>query len=558
MRVETHQRSTSRAGSEPFQTNTFPSEIQPRCEDSCGVQPPPGPDFGMHLWRHLTLALLLGWGDLRLEVQAASPTASPRPNIVLILADDLGYGELGCYGQQKIRTPNIDRLSREGMRFTQHYSGAPVCAPSRCVLLTGLHTGHAQIRGNKQMAPAGGVPSEVGQQPITNDALTLAEVLQQAGYATGAMGKWGLGPVGSSGAPHKQGFDLFFGYNCQSVAHSAYPPYLWRNDTLVPLNTRPIPGHAPRATNTVRMEDWIGEIYAPERMTDEAVGFLRDHRSKPFFLYLPFIEPHVAMHPPKQAVEEYPADWDREPYRGQCGYLPHPRPHAAYAAMISTLDAHVGRVLQTLDELGLTENTLVIFTSDNGTTHPSPQDPVFGTGGVDAQFFNSTAGLRGFKGSVHEGGIRVPLLVRWPGRIKPGSVQSAPSYFADHFPTLCAAARLATPRGLDGVNLLPLMTGQRSRIARNPMVWVFPEYGGQVAVRIGDLKVVRKGLKSASIGDWEVYDLAQDLREETDVAKAHPRAIERAKAILSREMLPNPNFPVEVPGIRAAAAAKTR
>lgn len=493
---------------------------------------------------------LLALGIAGIPLNAAPPASPSRPNIVFILADDLGYGELGSYGQQKIRTPHLDRLASQGVRFTHHYSGAPVCAPSRCVLLTGKHTGHAQIRGNLQTKPAPGDLAGVGQHPITDDALTLAEVFQKAGYATGAMGKWGLGPVSSSGAPHRQGFDLFFGYNCQAVAHSCYPPHLWRNEMLVPLNDRPIPGHAKPVQGPVVMSDWIGEHYAPTRMTDEAVRFIQDHRAQPFFLYLPFIEPHVAMHPPQAAVEAYPADWDDRPYLGQCGYLPHPRPHAGYAAMISTLDHHVGRVLQALDDCGLSQNTLVVFTSDNGTTHPAAGDPTFGTGGVDAKFFNSTAGLRGFKGSVHEGGIRVPLIVRWPGRITPGSVQSFPSYFADHFPTLCAAAKLKPPAGLDGINLLPVLIGKRPPTRRNPMLWVFPEYGGQVAVRLGDLKVVRKGLKTKSPGPWEVYDLAKDPSETKDIANSHAGAIRKAEAILQRDKLPNAAFPLDIPGVQ--------
>ena len=499
-------------------------------------------------WLKIAALMLCTCGGVSVSVRGAAQT--DRPNIVFMLADDLGYGELGCYGQKKILTPHIDRLALQGIRFTQHYSGAPVCAPSRCVLLTGKHTGHAQIRGNLQTKPKPGDLAGVGQHPITDDVLTLAEVFQRAGYATGAMGKWGLGPVASTGAPHRQGFDLFFGYNCQSVAHSCYPPYLWRNDALVPLNQRPIPGHAQPVTGSVNMSDWIGEVYAPTRMTDEAVKFIQDHRQQPFFLYLPFIEPHVAMHPPKAAVEAYPAQWDDQPYRGQCGYLPHPRPHAGYAAMISTLDAHVGRILAALEENGLTKNTLVVFTSDNGTTHPAPGDPVFGTGGVDAKFFQSTAGLRGFKGSVHEGGIRVPLIVRWPGRIQAGSVQDFPCYFADHFPTLCAAANLKAPSGLDGINLIPALTGKRPAARKNPMLWVFPEYGGQVAVRLGNLKILRKGLQTKTPGDWEVYDMVKDRSESNDIAKSHPGIIRQAEAILRREVLANETFPLEIPGVQ--------
>lgn len=486
----------------------------------------------------------------------ASVTAAAKPNIVFILADDLGWGELGSYGQQKIRTPNLDRLAREGMRFTQHYSGAPVCAPSRCVLMTGRHLGHAQIRSNRTVPGENGQRGE-GQHPITADALTIAEVLKAAGYATGAMGKWGLGPVNSTGAPQRQGFDLFFGYNCQGVAHSYFPPHLWRNDERIIINSKPIPGHAKQPEGEVRMQDWQSEKYAPELMLTEAVQFLHDHKDGPFFLYLPFIEPHVAMQPPPRLVESYPAEWDDRPYRGQCGYLPHPRPRAGYAAMITSLDEHVGKILRTLDELKLADNTLVVFSSDNGTTHGAAGDSVFGVGGVDAAFFNSTAGLRGFKGSVYEGGIRVPLIVRWPGRVKPNSVSDFPCYFADHFPTLCAAAGVSQPTGLDGINLLPTYTGSGEQSPRNPMVWVFPEYGVQVAVRLGEFKIVRRNLGNRkSPGPWEVYNLDKDRGETNDLASEHPELIDRAVAVLREQMSDNPTFPVVVPGINDKAASR--
>lgn len=496
----------------------------------------------------LLLVTISAWLMSGLGLCAAEKPATKRPNIVFILADDLGYAELGCYGQKKIRTPNIDRLASQGMRFTQHYSGAPVCAPSRCVLMTGKHLGHAQIRGNRQHRGPDGKPVE-GQHPITADALTIAEVLKEAGYVTGAMGKWGLGPVGTSGAPHEQGFDLFFGYNCQGVAHSYFPPHLWRNGEKIPLNAQPIPGHAKQPTGLVMLEDWQGEKYAPTLLEQEAVKFLRDNQDKPFFLYLPFIEPHVAMHPPKELVDSYPEAWDDRPYRGQCGYLPHPRPRAAYAAMITHLDQHVGAVLKTLDELKLTDNTVVLFSSDNGTTHASPGDDVFGVGGCDSAFFNSVGDLRGFKGSLHEGGIRVPFIVRWPGRVQAGSISNFPSYFADHFPTLCDVAGLKQPSGLDGISLVPTITGQGQQVARNPLVWVFPEYGGQVAVRIGDFKVIRKQLATKTPGVWEVYDLANDWSESRDLATDRRDLITQAEAILRKESVANAVFPVKVPGV---------
>jgi arylsulfatase A-like enzyme len=470
-------------------------------------------------------------------------------NVVFILADDLGWGELGCYGQQKIPTPHLDRLASQGMRFTRHYSGAPVCAPSRCVLLTGCHMGHAEIRGNIQAQKSFPQFTE-GQYPLSARALTVAQVFRKAGYATGAIGKWGLGPVGSTGDPNTQGFDLFFGYNCQALAHSYYPTHLWRNAERVPFNDHPVPGHRPQPSGEVRMEAQTAEHYAPTRMVAEAEQFIAEHRKDRFFLYLAFIEPHVAMHPPKASVDRFPTSWDDEPYRGQNGYLPHPRPRAAYAAMISDLDDHVGRVMQALDSAGLTDRTLVVFTSDNGTTHPAGKNPRFGTGGVDSGFFNSTAGLRGYKGSVYEGGLRVPLIVRLPGRIPAGSVNDHPSYFADWFSTLCDAARLKTPRGLDGQSLWPQLMGRKNPAQHRPMVWVFPEYGGQVAVRMNDFKAVRQRLKTPQPGAWELYDLKSDPNEQKDLAGQHPELIAKAEAILRDQVAENPVFPVPIPGLR--------
>jgi len=470
-------------------------------------------------------------------------------NVVFILADDLGWGELGCYGQQKIPTPHLDRLASQGMRFTRHYSGAPVCAPSRCVLLTGRHMGHAEIRGNIQAQKSFPQFTE-GQYPLSARALTVAQVFRKAGYATGAIGKWGLGPVGSTGDPNTQGFDLFFGYNCQALAHSYYPTHLWRNAERISFNDHPVPGHRPQPSGEVRLEAQTAEHYAPTRMVAEAEQFIAAHRKDRFFLYLAFIEPHVAMHPPKASVDRFPTSWDDEPYRGQNGYLPHPRPRAAYAAMISDLDDHVGRVMQALDSAGLTDRTLVVFTSDNGTTHPAGKNPRFGTGGVDSGFFNSTAGLRGYKGSVYEGGLRVPLIVRLPGRIPAGSVNDRPSYFADWFPTLCDAARLKTPRGLDGQSLWPQLMGRKNPSQHRPMVWVFPEYGGQVAVRMNDFKAVRQRLKTPQPGAWELYNLKSDPNEQTDLAGQHPELIAKAETILRDQVAENPVFPVPIPGLR--------
>lgn len=474
-----------------------------------------------------------------------------KPNIVFILADDLGYGEIGCFGQQKIHTPHLDRLAAQGTRLTQHYSGAPVCAPSRCVLLTGRHLGHAEIRGNRQ-AGVSFPQFKEGQHPISAEVPTLAGTLRAAGYETAAIGKWGLGPVGSTGDPGRKGFNHFFGYNCQAVAHSFYPASLWSDDRQIPVNPKPIPGHLRKPEGEVRMEDYIGETYAPDLMVKEAVDFIDRQASrqdrKPFFLYLAFIEPHVAMHPPVKDVEAYPADWDPRPYRGECGYLPHPRPRAAYAAMVSGLDRHVGKVMAALEEKGFGGNTIVVFTSDNGATHEGKPGSPFHIGGADPAFFNSNAGLKGFKGSVYEGGLRVPTLVRFPGKVPAGKAEAAPGYFADWFPTICAAAGVPTPVPLDGENLWPILTTTAPAGTRRPMVWVYPEYGGQVAVRIGDFKILKRNLnRNKNPGPWEVYDLSKDPAETKNLAASTPDLIRQAIDILQKESTPNPIFPMRIP-----------
>lgn len=485
--------------------------------------------------------LLILLSTLGTTLAPAGPDKPLLPNIVFILADDLGYGEVGAYGQKKIKTPHLDQLAKEGLRFTRHYTGAPVCAPARCVLLTGKHLGHAEIRNN---GDAGNGRKFPGQWPITAEAVTIAEVLQEAGYATGGFGKWGLGPTDTSGSPLKQGFDRFYGYNCQRNAHSYYPPFLDDDEGREVINQNPIPGHQRKQKGEVKADDYRADTYAPDRILEEALEFLDTHKDKPFFLYCPFVEPHVAMQPPQEWVDRYPLDWDKDNgvYRGLGGYLPHPRPRAGYAAMISDLDEHVGAVLKRLEDHRLTENTIVIFTSDNGTTHRS-RDPKFGIGGVDAAFFNSTAGLRGFKGSVYEGGIRVPTIVRWPKHTAPGSLTDTPSYFPDWFPTLCQIAKATPPEGLDGSNLLPLLHRQGNLPAfsrTKPMIWEFHGYGGQIAVMDGKWKAVRQKVKNKTPGAWELYDLQADPAEANDLAAKHPAVVTRLEEAYRKDRSPSP------------------
>lgn len=485
--------------------------------------------------------LMICFGSIGLADQPN--TKSMKPNIIFILADDLGWGDIGCFGQEKIPTPNLDRLAQHGIRLTQHYSGAPVCAPSRCVLLTGRHLGHAEIRGNQQ-AKVFFPEFKEGQHPISAEAFTLAEYLKAAGYTTAAFGKWGLGPVGSTGDPNRQGFDLFFGYNCQAVAHSYYPSHLWKNAEPIPLNTKPISGHSKPVEGDFHAEDFIGTNYAPARMIQEAEAFLKQQSDKPFFLYLPFIEPHVAMHPSLESLKRFPEQWDDRVYRGQCGYLPHPRPRAAYAVMVSDLDSYVGRILTSVKERGLEESTLIIFSSDNGATHAHPGDERFHVGGADPKFFKSTADLRGYKGSVYEGGLRVPTIVSWKGKLGENKTNDSPSYFADWFPTLCDVIGGSRPEGLDGESLWPILKDGSNLAERKPMIWVFPEYTGQVAVRIGDFKVIRQGLKTKKPKAWEVYNLRLDRSEQNNVADQHEELILQATEILEAETNDNRIFPM--------------
>lgn len=468
-----------------------------------------------------------------------------RVNVVFILADDLGYGELGSYGQQKIRTPNLDKLASEGMRFLQHYSGAPVCAPARCTLMTGQHLGHSEIRGNRDSGNGRVFP---GQFPITQDVVTIAEVFQDNGYATGAFGKWGLGPSNTSGSPIKQGFDRYFGYNCQRNAHSFYPPFLDSDEREQRLNAYPIPGHDRKPTGVVNADDYRAKNYAPDFILSEAMTFLDKHQDRPFFLYLPFVEPHVAMQPPQEWIDQYPDEWDQEygPYRGDNGYLPHPRPRAAYAAMISDLDEHVGTVLQRLDKLGLSENTLVVFTSDNGPTHEG-RNPNFHIGGAGCKFFNSNSGLRGYKGSCYEGGIRVPCIVRWPGKVEAGSTTDLPSYFPDWFPTLVQAANLdlKSSQPLDGMSLLPAVEGKEVQRDK-PLIWNFTGYGGIVAVRDDNWKAIRRDLNRKSPADWELYDIAADPAEKTNLASKHVDVVKRLEAAFIADRVAEPDFPTKV------------
>ncbi len=435
-------------------------------------------------------------------------TELPMPNLIFILADDLGYGDVGYQGQEKFSTPNIDRLASEGLIFTRHYSGSTVCAPSRSSLMTGQHTGQTYIRGNREHQPE-------GQEPLPEGTLTLAKILQQQGYVTGAFGKWGLGYPGSEGEPKRQGFDRFFGFNCQRLGHHYYPYHLWNNDQKVILA-----GNAGKA---------MGE-YAPEVIHREALKFMEEHRNTPFFMFYPTIIPHAELFAPEAYMERYRGKLlpekayvgvdDGDSFR-QGPYGSQPEAHAAHAAMIAYLDDQVGELMAKLKELGLDKNTLVIFTSDNG---PHLE------GGADPDYFNSNAGLRGYKRDLYEGGIRVPFVAHWPGKIGPGITHHI-SAFWDFLPTVVELTGYAGPMPdpLNGISFLPTLMGQNDRQKQHEyLYWEFHERGLTQAVLMGDWKLIRKSNGSPA----ELYNLSTDRSETTNLSDTYKDELLKLEAFM--------------------------
>jgi arylsulfatase len=458
----------------------------------------------------MILSAVLFWEAPRLQAQET------LPNIVLIVADDLGCFELGCYGQTKIKTPHIDQLAAQGMKWTHFYAGSAVCAPSRCALLTGQHMGHATVRNNRQYRKG-----EEGQFPLRAEDVTLAQLLKNKGYVTAGLGKWGLGNWDTTGSPLKHGFDYFFGYNCQAHAHSHYPPYVYRNGQRVEL-----PGN----------DGKVGRHYTQDLFESEALAFLERNKDRPFFLYLPFIVPHVAIQVPEDSLQEYRGKLgDDPPYTGGKGYLPHPAPRAGYAAMVTRMDRSVGRIVAKLRELGLEKKTLVLFTSDNGPTH--------NVGGADSTFFQSAGPLRGLKGSLYEGGIRVPFIAYWPGVIPAGAVCHQRFYFPDVLPTICELAGIEVRHPIDGISFWPTLCGRGKQKLHEFLYWEFPGYGGQQAIIVGDWKAVRQNLARGTI-KTELYHLGQDEGEKQDVAAQYPEVVARLEKLMQEQHTPNPDFPL--------------
>jgi arylsulfatase A-like enzyme len=465
------------------------------------------------------------------------------PNIIYILADDLGYGELGCYGQTKIETPNIDRLAASGMIFTDHYTGSPVSAPARAILLTGLHSGKVQVRGNDEWGERGDVWNYTrvladstleGQRPLKAGTVTIGSLLQSAGYKTAVAGKWGLGAPHSEGVPNRLGFDYFFGYNCQRQAHTYYPAHLWENERRVYLDNDIVAPHTildqgadpfdPASYAKFELND-----YAPSLIFEALTRFVEENKNNPFFLYWASVIPHVPLQAPAEWVDYYVKKFgDEEPYTGDRSYFPQRYPRAAYAAMVGYLDYNVGRLIAQLEELDLLDNTLIIFTSDNGPTY---------NGGSDSPWFNSGGPFRsefGFgKAFLHEGGIRVPMIASWPGIIEPGSVTGHVSAFYDVLPTLAEIAGTGVPEPVSGISFLPVLKGEQQQ-QHDYLYWEFPASGGQMAVRTGNFKALRRDMHKGNM-EWELYDLAADPAETKDISSSHPEVIGRVEEIVAME-----------------------
>jgi len=462
-----------------------------------------------------TLALAAAFCAMAIQAARCEETAAnlTAPNIVFIMADDLGYGDLGCYGQERILTPNIDKLAREGMRFTQFYAGSTVCAPSRCVLMTGYHTGHAYIRGN-------------GSLHLRPGDVTMAECLKAAGYQTGQTGKWGLGYEGDAGAPTRQGFDFFFGYLSQTHAHNYYPTFLIRNETRVRLpNVVPNErrGQAEGAGHAS-----VRKVYSHDLIMGEALKFVEQSTKadKPFFLYASLTLPHANNEAGREGMEV--------PDLGPYAEKDWPAPQKGHAAMITRMDDGVGKLMKLLEELGVADNTLVFFTSDNG---PHAE------GGNNPDFQNSNGPLRGIKRSLHDGGIRVPLIAHWPGKIKAGSESDFIGCFQDILPTVAElagpVAQKLVPEDIDGVSIVPTLLGEpREQRRHEYLYWAFYEQGGGQAVRSGQWKAVQQPVGRPV----RLYRISTDIGEQDDVAADHPDVVAQMKRHMEEAYEPSPHW----------------
>ncbi|MDB2314692.1 arylsulfatase [Flavobacteriaceae bacterium] len=445
---------------------------------------------------------------------APKPKNSKPPNIIYILADDLGYGDIGVYGQTLFETPNLDRLAKGGMQFLQHYSGSTVCAPSRSALMTGQHTGHTFIRGNSER---GFTLENEGQYPLASEELTIAEALKEAGYRTAAFGKWGLGYPGSEGAPNSQGFDQFYGYNCQRVAHNYYPTHLWDNQLKEDLK-----GNNGNTAQT----------YAPELIHQKALSFLEENKDAPFFMFYPSVIPHAELVAPEEYMVKYRGKFLPEKKHVNAkkkdgysvsGYNSQVESHAAFAAMVNILDDQVGEIMDKVHELGIAENTLIIFTSDNG---PHKE------GGADPDYFDSNGPLKGYKRDLYEGGIRVPMMAYWPSKIQPGSTSNHPSAFWDFFPTAIEIAGVKKEfAGIDGISFLPTLVGKEQK-SHPYLYWEFLERGGRQAVLMNQWKGIRLNMAKNPDAPIELYRLTDDIGEENNLAQEYPQIVKKMDRLM--------------------------
>ena len=452
--------------------------------------------------------IVLNFSIILCNAQKNNVLDKSKPNIIYILADDLGYGDLGCYGQEKFATPNIDKLAKQGMLFTQHYAGASVCAPSRSALMTGQHTGHTFIRGNKEVQPE-------GQYPIPKTTFTIADLLKEKGYTTGAFGKWGLGSPGSDGDPLQQGFDTFYGYNCQKLAHNYYPYHLWDNDTKVLLTEN---------------EGIKKGQYAPDLIHKQALLFIEKNKKEPFFVYYASPLPHAELLAPEAYMNKFMGKFEPEKaYIGTDGgknfrngdYASQPYTHAAFAAMIALLDDQVGEIVAKIKELGLEDNTIIIFTSDNG---PHKE------GGADPDYFNSNGSLRGYKRDLYEGGIRVPMIVKWKGEIAAGSKTDLISAFWDVMPTLAELTDAKINGAIDGVSFLPTLLHKGIQKQHNYLYWEFHELNGRQAIRQANWKLIKYNVNTN--GKYQLYNLENDISETNDLALKMPEKVTELAKIL--------------------------
>jgi len=445
------------------------------------------------------------WGILAAIFVTAIAHAQTKPNIIFIMADDLGYGDLGVYGQQKINTPYIDQLAKEGMRFTQFYSGSTVCAPSRCSLMTGLNTGRALVRGNERI-------------PLRPEDFTVAEMLKNAGYTTALCGKWGLGEPDTTGVPNKKGFDFFYGYLNQRNAHFYYPPFLWRNEQKEMLE-----GNDP---------DKQTGSYSNDLIAEEALQFIERSKDQPFFLYLALTIPHAELAVPEASLLEYKGKFPEKPFPKR-HYGAQETPHAAHAAMVSHMDRDVGRLLAKLEQVGVDNNTIIFFTSDNG---PHKE------GGHDPDFFDSNGPLRGLKRDLYEGGIRVPMIAWWPGVVPATATSEHVGAFWDILPTFADLAGQPTPKDIDGISFFPTLVTKGLQKKHDALYWEFYEQGGKQAVLMGDWKGIRLDAKKDPDGPIALYNLAEDLGEETDVATQNPKIVKQIEKLMESNTHPSEHY----------------